>query len=176
MNALLLLLLFLRPTEELVIQREFRALYKRDQVRALHIPCILPTTKLSRLGISSLYGYRTHPRYGGVRHHNGIDISVKNADVVATGSGVVKRAGYSSGYGNFVEIDHQNGYSTLYGHLSSIFVEEDQIVDILTVIGRSGATGVVTGEHIHYEVRRYDQPQNPLFYILLLYDCLSRTH
>ncbi|GGH55788.1 hypothetical protein GCM10007423_63720 [Dyadobacter endophyticus] len=173
--ALFLALAF-NPNEELAIKREFRELYRRDQIAALHIPCILPTTKISRLSISSLYGYRTHPKWGGLRHHDGIDISVKNADVVATGSGLVKRAEFSQGYGNFVEIDHGNGYSTLYGHLSIIFVEVGQKVDLLSLIGKSGATGVVTGEHIHYEVKRNNQNLNPLYFILLFYDNISSSH
>lgn len=173
--AILLALAF-DPGDEIAIKREFRELYRRDHVKALHIPCILPTTKISKLAITSLYGYRTHPKWGGLRHHDGIDISVKNADVVATASGVVKRAGFSSGYGNFVEIDHGNGYTTLYGHLSIIFVEVGQKVDLLTLIGQSGATGVVTGEHIHYEVKRNSRSLNPLYFILLFYDNLSRPH
>ncbi|WP_051350404.1 M23 family metallopeptidase [Dyadobacter alkalitolerans] len=177
MNELAMFLaLALNPHDELAIKREFGELYRRDQLKALHIPCILPTTKISKLAISSLYGYRTHPKWGGTRHHDGIDISVKNADVVATASGIVKRAGFSQGYGNFVEIDHRNGYSTLYGHLSVIFVEVGQKVDILSLIGRSGATGVVTGEHIHYEVKRNNINLNPLYFILLFYDNLSRPN
>lgn len=176
MNTFLIWILVLYPSEELSIKREFRQLYRRNPAKALHIPCILPTTKFSKLGISSLYGLRTHPVYGGLRHHNGIDLSVKAADVVATARGVVKRADYAAGYGNFVEIDHLNGYTTLYGHLSSIFVEVGQHVDILTCLGQSGATGAVTGEHIHYEIKRNNLSQNPLFYILLLYDSISSTH
>jgi len=172
----LFLAMVLNPNDELAIKREFRELYRREPLRALHIPCILPTTKISKLAISSLYGYRTHPKWGGVRHHDGIDISVKSADVVATASGVVKTAGFSQGYGNFVEIDHGNGYTTLYGHLSIIFVEVGQKVDLLSLIGQSGATGVVTGEHIHYEVKRNGLSLNPLYFILLFYDNISSTN
>lgn len=176
MKSLLLLFLLLDPSEEFAIKNEFMALYRRDMMQALHVPCILPSTKISQLGISSLYGYRTHPKWGGLRHHDGIDIAVKDADVVATASGIVKRTGYASGYGNFIEIDHENGYSTIYGHLSSIFVTAASRVHIMAVIGRSGATGLVTGEHVHYEVRRQNISVNPLYYLLLLHDCLSGSY
>lgn len=175
MKSLLLLFLLLDSSDELTIKSEFKKLYRRDMASALHVPCILPTTKISKLGISSLYGYRTHPKWGGIRHHDGIDIAVTDADVVATAFGIVVRAGFSSGYGNYVEIDHRNGYRTIYGHLSFIFVEVGQQVDLMAVIGRSGSTGIATGEHIHYEVRRFNKKLNPLFFILLLHDCLSSS-
>lgn len=171
----LCLLSLFSPKEEL-LKKEFRSLLKKDPAAALHIPCILPTTDLEGLQVTSLFGYRKHPLRGLVRHHDGIDLSARGADVVATACGQVKSVRYEKGYGNRIVIDHFNGYETLYGHLSSIFVEEGQYVNIADPIGRSGATGAVTGEHIHYEVHRDRQTENPIFYLLLLYDSLSGAH
>ena len=176
MNILFILFLFLNPNEEYYIKKEFRRLYHSDKYKALQMPCILPTTSLKNFNITSLHGYRIHPKLGGVKHHNGIDIAVKNADVVATASGQISIASYSNGYGYYIIIDHKNGFSTLYGHLSHIFVEVGQKVEIAQTIGKSGSTGLVTGEHIHYEVRRDGKILNPMNFILLLYDCLSGTY
>ncbi|PWJ53422.1 peptidase M23-like protein [Dyadobacter jejuensis] len=170
-------LFFILNTEskEADLKRDFQALFKSNPEQALRIPCILPTTDL-KLGISSLYGYRRHPIDGTQKHHDGIDIVVKKANVVATANGIIRRVGFDKGYGNFIEIDHQNGFYTLYGHLSHIFVKPDDKVQILSIIGISGATGNVTGEHIHYEVKYKNTTLNPLNYILLLYDSISSAH
>lgn len=168
----LLILIFLLLNDEIKVQEEFRRTMKEDPRKALRIPCILPTDQFDGTTITSLYGLRKHPLLGDIKHHNGIDIAVKNANVIATASGIVKEAKYSKSYGYYVEIDHMNGYRTLYGHLKTIFVKPNQLVEITTVLGISGSTGNVTGEHIHYEVKRDNQYLNPLHYILLLYDSL----
>ena len=167
---ILLILLF----NDGALKDYFSKLFRENPEKALHIPCVFPTNKIEGLKISSLYGYRNHPLYGGIRHHSGIDIAVKNADVVATASGWIETAKYSDSYGNYIIINHGNGYKTLYGHLSLIFVAKEEYVPINTVIGRSGSTGKVTGEHIHYEVIHENKKTNPLNYILLLYDSLYR--
>ncbi len=169
---ILFFLFFLLFNDDLKIQEEFNRIMKENPRKALRIPCILPTTQIDGTTISSLYGLRKHPLCGGLKHHKGIDIAVKNAKVIATASGIVKEARWSESYGYFVEIDHLNGFRTLYGHLSTIFVVPNQHVEITAVLGVSGSTGNTTGEHIHYEVRRNEEYLNPLHYILLLYDSL----
>ena len=172
----LVFLLSLLANEETALKNHFRALFVRSPESALHIPCILPTNQFDGLAFTSQYGNRRHPIYGRMRHHNGIDIAVKGADVIATASGVVKEVGYSDGYGYFIKIDHLNGYETVYGHLSDIFVEADQQLTISTVIGKSGSTGSATGEHIHYEVKKSGIYLNPIFFVLLLYDILPSSY
>ena len=71
----------------------------------------------------------------------------------ATASGTVETAGWNGGYGKMVEIDHGNGYSTRYGHLSEIDVKAGQQVKIGQIIGKVGSTGRSTGPHLHYETR-----------------------
>lgn len=99
--------------------------------------------------------------------HRGIDIAAgMGANVYAADSGVVVLAGgVSSGYGNVIYIDHGNGYSTVYGHLSQINVKVCQSVSRGQLIGLAGSTGNSTGAHLHFEVRKGGIPINP-WYVL----------
>ena len=86
--------------------------------------------------------------------HTGLDFRSSSGDPVrATASGKVESAGWSGGYGKMVEIDHGNGLSTRYGHLSEIDVKVGQPIKIGQTIGRVGSTGRSTGPHLHYETR-----------------------
>lgn len=106
--------------------------------------------------VSSEFG----PRWGGV--HPGIDIAVPTGvPIAASANGVVVVAGPNGGYGNFVVIDHGNGYATAYAHQSSIAVGEGQTVTQGQVIGYVGSTGFSTGPHLHFEVRVNGSAQNP---------------
>ena len=107
-----------------------------------------------RLEITSGYGPRIDPFLGRMALHAGMDIREEpGAPVRATAGGKVVSAGWSGGYGNMVEIEHENDLSTRYGHLSLITVAEGQYVSPGTVLGRVGSTGRSTGPHLHYEVR-----------------------
>jgi virulence factor Mce-like protein len=110
--------------------------------------------------ITSPYG----PRWG--RMHTGIDIDgVTGEPVVASAEGTVALASYYSGYGNAVIIDHGNGFSTLYGHLSSIDVDAGDEVQQGQVVGAVGCTGNCTGDHLHFEIRIDGTPVDPLPYL-----------
>ena len=116
--------------------------------------------------ITSRYGNRIDPFLGRLALHAGIDFEAATGeDVKATGSGKVITAGISGGYGNMVEIDHGQGITTRYGHLSKILVEEGTAVSKGDVIGHAGSTGRSTGAHIHYEVRRYGNPVDPAHFL-----------
>jgi len=98
--------------------------------------------------------------------HLGIDIAAgAGAPIYAADSGVVTMAqgGYNYGYGNVIQIDHGNGYSTIYAHLSAIFVSVCQSVGAGQQIGTSGATGNAQGAHLHFEVRQNGGFINPWF-------------
>lgn len=117
--------------------------------------------------ISSSYGYRE-----GGEFHTGIDIAdgdCYGATIVASKGGTVEWAGYDdSGYGNYVIIDHGDGYKTLYGHCSSVYVSQGQQVSQGQSICAIGSTGQSFGNHLHFEVRTGDQRsdrQNPLDYV-----------
>jgi murein DD-endopeptidase MepM/ murein hydrolase activator NlpD len=100
------------------------------------------------------------------RMHEGIDIAVPSGTPVgAAASGTVIFAGWMSGYGNLVAIDHGNGLSTAYGHNSSLVVSVGQTVSAGAVIAYSGSTGHSTGPHVHFEVRVNGTPVDPLGYL-----------
>ena len=104
--------------------------------------------------ITSYYGYRIHPVYGYYKFHSGVDIgAAAGTSIWAAASGTVSASTYNSGYGNYVMITHNNGYTTLYGHMTSRAVSYGQSVSQGQVIGYVGSTGVATGPHIHFEVR-----------------------
>ena len=105
-------------------------------------------------------------QYFGV-YHSGIDIAYANGiPVAASDGGYVAYAGWdNTGYGYMVLINHGNGFSTLYGHLSLYYVDTGQAVGRGQAIGAMGSTGNSTGPHLHFEVRYGGVPQNPLFYL-----------
>jgi murein DD-endopeptidase MepM/ murein hydrolase activator NlpD len=104
--------------------------------------------------ITSPFGVRTDPITGRARRHDGIDIGAPmGATIGAAASGTVIYAGWESGYGNTIVIDHDGAVSTLYGHCSQIFVSNGQQVERGQAIGAVGSTGRSTGPHLHFEVR-----------------------
>lgn len=112
--------------------------------------------------ITSPFGYRKDPIRGDSEFHTGIDISNKEGTPVrASGDGIVVEAGWCSGYGNLVRINHKNGYESLYGHNSKIIVRAGQYVKRGQIIGYMGSTGRTTGSHCHFEVRYNGKPVNP---------------
>jgi murein DD-endopeptidase MepM/ murein hydrolase activator NlpD len=109
---------------------------------------------LGEVEFSSGFGVRTDPFIGRPAMHTGLDFRASMGDPVrATAGGKVESAGWSGGYGRMVEIDHGNGLSTRYGHLSEIDVKVGDVIKIGQVIGAVGSTGRSTGPHLHYETR-----------------------
>lgn len=105
--------------------------------------------------ISSGFGKRTHPVHGYRRMHAGVDIAVSaGVPVYAAADGVVTRAGYDHGYGWMVEIRHRAGFTTRYAHLSKVWVSAADSVLIGEHLGNVGCSGVATGSHLHFEVRK----------------------
>ena len=116
--------------------------------------------------ISSAYGARTGPIEGGYEWHAGIDIAVEmGTPVYASGAGRIVKAGYNGGYGQYVKIDHQNGYETAYGHMSALAVAAGQDVAKGEIIGFAGSTGYSTGPHVHFEVTADGQAVDPYFMV-----------
>lgn len=113
--------------------------------------------------ISSRYGQRMHPIYRRRQLHAGIDFACgSGAKIVAARDGVVIRAERFGGYGNLIVLQHENGYTTRYAHLSRYKVRRGQKVRQGQEIGRAGSTGVSTGPHLHFEVRRNGKSIDPL--------------
>ncbi len=115
---------------------------------------------------TSGFGLRVDPFTGQKKEHTGVDLRAKFGDpVYASAAGTVIFTGLAGGYGNLIKIKHKNGYTTYYGHLSKIDVQPGQKVRRGAYIGRVGATGRVTGPHLHFEIRKNGIPVNPLQYI-----------
>lgn len=112
--------------------------------------------------ITSKYGLRHDPIDGRLRHHSGIDIAMPEGTPVSSAApGRVVFSGFSSGYGNCVIIEHDNGLTSLYAHNSLNLVKTGDFVDKNKVIALSGSTGRSTGPHLHFEVRRDGSPIDP---------------
>ena len=129
------------------------------------VPPILPAPGTYRL--TSHFGYRTDPVYGGGEFHQGIDLSTRRGNpVYCTGDGIVESAEFQfRGYGNEVVINHGYGYKTRFAHLSTIEVVPGMKVKRGYRIGSVGSSGKSTGTHLHYEVLYRGNRVNPLNYM-----------
>lgn len=113
------------------------------------------------------FGRRISPLTFTVENHTGIDIAQSTgAEILSPGNGVVSFAGWRNGYGKTVDIEHSYGIQTRYGHMDSINVSVGQKVKKGEIIGRVGSTGWSVGSHLHYEVRIFGTPVDPLDWIL----------
>jgi murein DD-endopeptidase MepM/ murein hydrolase activator NlpD len=112
--------------------------------------------------VSSGFGYRVHPISGRRSFHDGVDLACGSGTPIhAAASGRVVHAGWYGAYGIAAIVDHGSGWSTLYGHCSSLAVGAGQSVSAGQVIGYVGSTGYSTGPHLHYSVRYYGSPRSP---------------
>lgn len=130
------------------------------------IPAIQPISNKNLTRIASGYGYRIDPIYKDRRAHLGMDFTAPHGTpIYATADGVITDAGFNTGgFGNRVVINHGNSYETLYGHMYRIKARVGQRVKRGEVIGYVGNTGKSSGPHCHYEVHRYGNPVNPIYY------------
>ncbi|YAF97934.1 MAG: murein hydrolase activator EnvC [Nodularia sp. CChRGM 3473] len=111
---------------------------------------------------SSAFGWRTHPILGYRRFHSGLDFAASyGSRIRAADSGTVIFAGWYGGYGRTIIIDHGESMTTLYAHASELYVSEGQSVERGQAIAAVGSTGLSTGPHLHFEVRRNGSPVNP---------------
>lgn len=120
-----------------------------------------PTSKPYR--ISSSYGYRTNPIYGGEQFHRGVDITgTPNRNIYAVQSGTVIASAYNSSMGNYIKIDHHNGYVTTYMHHSKNLAKKGDTVEKGELIAIMGSTGDSTGRHLDFRVQKDGEYMNPL--------------
>jgi len=132
------------------------------KVKMDHLPMISPIDVKFRL--SDGFRFRNeHPVLGTSRMHWGQDFAAPHGtEVYATGNGTVFEAGWNSGLGNYITIDHGYGHRTTYGHLSRINVIKGRLVKRGDVIGLVGSTGISSGSHLHYEIHQFGQYKNPV--------------
>ena len=119
-----------------------------------------------RVAVTSAYGYRVHPVTGAWSFHAGVDRGAgEGTPMYATRSGIVTTATYSDVYGNYVTINHGDGYSSLYGHMTHYVVSAGEYVSQGEVIGYVGSTGWSTGPHLHFTIYYNGSTVNPMDYI-----------
>lgn len=134
------------------------------RIAAAKVPYTIPVTAAHRF--TSPFGPRRDPTGRGRRTHNGIDLAAPlGTPIYAGADGVVVSAGWESGFGNVVRIEHAFGFETLYAHQNKIHVKVGQRVSRGDRIGDMGTTGRSTGVHLHYEVHRNGKPVNPMTYL-----------
>jgi murein DD-endopeptidase MepM/ murein hydrolase activator NlpD len=139
-----------------------RAVSTSDWLRAAAAPTLWPVEGR----VTGGFGERSDPFSGEGAFHRGVDISSEyGTRVIAPANGTVRHADFMNGYGRAVLIDHGNGVTTLYGHLSGFGVTPGQVVHRGDTIGYVGLSGRSTGPHLHYEVRIYNTPVNPNRYL-----------
>lgn len=145
---------------------EITQMVKNKEKFLASIPAIQPISNKNLTRIASGYGYRIDPIYKDRRAHLGMDFTAPHGTpIYATADGVVSDAGFNTGgFGNRVVINHGNSYETLYGHMFRIKARVGQRVKRGEVIGYVGNTGKSSGPHCHYEVHRYGNPVNPIYY------------
>jgi len=116
--------------------------------------------------LTSSYGYRVHPITGNYSFHNGVDLAAgQGTPIYATKSGKVTTATYNYAYGYYVVVNHLDGYSSLYGHMTHYTVSEGDYVERGEVIGYVGSTGYSTGPHLHFTIYYNGNTVNPMSYI-----------
>jgi murein DD-endopeptidase MepM/ murein hydrolase activator NlpD len=160
---------FVRPNDpnafEATLDDLDQALARLDLVRrhASKLPIGYPAPGRE---ITSRFGNRRDPFIGRLAFHGGIDFRTpKGTPIFSSGTGIVVHAGRNGGYGKMVEIDHGNGITTRYAHLSAVEVREGDPVAIGARIGKAGSTGRSTGPHLHYEVRRNGSAVDPIRFL-----------
>ena len=144
-----------------------KLLGNREQ-QILCTPAIQPVLNKDLKRLSSGFGVRIDPVYHTPKMHSGMDFSaIIGTPIYATANGRVQQAGWDSGYGNAVLINHGFGYQTKYAHMSKIKVHAGEMVKRGEVIGYVGSTGKSTAPHLHYEVHVNGHPVNPALYYFL---------
>ncbi|CAM3810714.1 MULTISPECIES: M23 family metallopeptidase [Pseudoalteromonas] len=147
------------PTEFLAIADKLLALNNLENLLS-ELPQTLPAANYY---ISSSFGLRKDPVNNRHAFHKGVDLAGwHKTEIFAPADGTVLRAGRNGGYGNFIELQHKNGFVTRFGHLNKIKVKKGQTVAKNDVIGLMGSTGRSTGTHLHYEVLLNDKHVNPV--------------
>lgn len=134
------------------------------------VPAVLPVeVPIEQFRISSPFGIRQHPIHKQLRFHTGVDVKAAAGMVVkATAPGVVSQVGYDPGLGVFIRLQHAFGFETTYGHLSGYCVLPGQLVARSEQIGKVGRTGLATGPHLHYVIKKNGSVVDPFQFCFLL--------
>jgi murein DD-endopeptidase MepM/ murein hydrolase activator NlpD len=144
------------------VEAQIRAYQEKNQIYLGTGSYIWPV----RGRLAQKFGWRVHPILRRRQFHTGLDIAVEHGTpIMAADSGVVIFAGFNGGYGKMLLVDHGSGFSTLYAHTSLLLVDKGQTVIKGQIIAKVGTTGLSTGPHLHFEIRKNGTPVNPLDYL-----------
>ena len=161
-------LIGLKPLAHSSIAERVNATKLDSQHRATLMQLIPNGSPVEYKGITSKFGYRTHPTLKKREFHRGTDMRAKmSTPVYATADAIVEWSGYhkKSGFGNLVILEHMYGFKTYYGHLKKTVVKSGQFVKKGTLIAFTGNTGMSSGPHLHYEMRFIHRNINPYWFI-----------
>jgi murein DD-endopeptidase MepM/ murein hydrolase activator NlpD len=118
---------------------------------------------LPKAVLTSSFGIRANPFTGHPTFHAGIDLAAPvGTEIYCARDGVVSDTGYNDVLGNYVKVDHGDGYQTVYGHMSRVLISLHQTVQSGTILGRVGSTGQSTGPHLHFEIRKKGEAEDPV--------------
>lgn len=140
---------------------------KYDYVEEYYAPAVKVSMPINgKLRVTSPFGVRTHPIYGGKKMHNGIDLGANYENVFAVLDGVVTEAGWDNkGGGNYIKVRHSDRFETSYLHLSEMYYRAGDSVKAGYIIGKSGNSGNSTGPHLHFAVKEFGQFINPVKFL-----------
>ena len=162
------LLIGLKPMAQSSIEDRVSATKIDSQHRAVLMQLIPNGSPIEYRGITSRYGYRTHPTLGKREFHRGSDMkAAMNTPVYAPADAIVEWSGMHkrSGFGRLVILEHSYGFKTYYGHLNKTVVKSGTFVKKGTLIAYTGNTGLSNGPHLHYEIRFIHRNVNPFWFI-----------
>ncbi|MGM0504798.1 MAG: M23/M56 family metallopeptidase [Bacteroidota bacterium] len=153
-------------TIETATEKVFNTVQLQNHDKSTKTPSIFPVKEIDGVKISSGFGMRMHPIKKEQMMHNAVDIKApERTPVFTTADGLVRKVKQNhtegKGYGRYIIIDHEDGYSTLYAQLSGYNVKEGAVVKQGDIIGYVGSSGVSTGPHLHYEVMKDGENVNP---------------
>ena len=141
-----------------------------DAVMLQGVPTLKPIEALDQLQLVSGFGIRINPFHKGKYKHQGMDFAAPRGTLVqATAPGKIKRVRVSSllaGYGNYITIDHGNGFTTLYAHLDDLFVRNGEKVSKGQIIGTVGSSGGSMAPHLQYEIHLKGKPVDPVVFMI----------
>lgn len=161
-------------TETVYSVTEFQRIADSLQLSVAELSCYPVISPIRNATILTGFGMRRHSVYKVRKFHTGIDMpKAKGTPVYATGSGIVPFAGYNPGYGNFIEIEHADGFRLFYAHLSKTLVNMGDLVSMGKYIACVGNSGLTTGYHLHYEIRKGNRFLNPLEWCWCLLEMLK---
>lgn len=149
--------------------KDYQSQIERDEADKEAAKLLWPLDKRN-VYVTSTFGGRIHPVYKEPMNHSGVDLagpysgSIAGDPIYAMQSGLVIIAGWGSGYGNYVVIDHGNDVTSVYAHCTKLLVEKGDTVERGDKVGTVGMTGTATGYHLHFEIRINGEKQDPLDY------------